>query len=107
MARESLGHAKKYSIEGDAGLTEVCLENTQKYGSLVGIDTSSRAPELLRVAYTKAVPLQLKTARKYAISGEATIAESCLKYAKRYADYVGIDISAEAAEIRAIASRNI
>ncbi|MEI7718845.1 MAG: hypothetical protein WCI72_03170 [archaeon] len=106
MARESLGHAKKYSIEGDAALTEVCLGNAQKYGRRVGIDTSSRAPNLLRLAYTKAVPVQLKNARKYARSGEASIAEACLEYAKIYADHIGVDISTETAEIKIIAYTN-
>jgi len=97
---KELATARERAEAGKAGSMETYLRTVQRCAQRVGVDISAQVAEIKKAGYRASVPVELAIARESAEAGKAVSMELDLETAQRYAQEVGVDISAQVAEIK-------
>ncbi len=99
---DALEGARVWAIQGAAPEMETLLASAQRYAITGGRDISKQVERIAKLGYRNAIPVTLADARRRAKEEDASLMESALEEAQRYAILARRDISAVVADIRAI-----
>lgn len=102
-----ISNARHYAEQGDATLMECCISLAQHYAEKAGIEVNTEdIKDIEKEGYTKAVPIELESACRWAREGNPSTMECALDLAQHYAAKVGIDVSEETTEIANLGYKN-
>lgn len=98
--------ARTCAEKGDVTIMMVYIGIIERSALKIRADVSEEISKIEAIGYKNALPIELINARTYAEKGNITIMRFCIDIVERCALRLGVDISAEIAEIKAIGYKN-